>query len=106
MKTDIYLNSREGLFQAKGIYTPEQTIVLKGSVIKTAFSTSEKFKGSDLVLSIRNDRAIVDDKGVLLKDYSFASPSTAAQFVTGRSSNGYVAWRVDEHTSLKRFVGK
>lgn len=106
MQTDIYLNSREGLFHAKGIYTPEQTTVLKGSVINTAFSTSEKFKGSDLVLSIRNNHAIVDEKGVVLKDCTFSSPSTAAQFVTGRSSNGYIAWRVDESTNLKRFLGK
>ena len=106
MKTNIYLNSREGLFQAKGIYTPEQTTVLKGSVINTKFSTSKKFKGSNFVLAIRNNRAIVDENGVVLKDCSFASPSTAAQFITGRSSNGYVAWRVDERTNLKRFVGK
>ena len=31
MKTEIYLISTKGLFEAKGFYTPEQTVVLKGS---------------------------------------------------------------------------
>ena len=106
MKTNVYLKSTKGLFNARGIYTAERTIVLRGSKISVAFSTSDKFKGADSVISVRNDPTCVDEHGNVLKDCAFPSPSTAAQFVTGRSSNGYIAWRVDEKTNLKRFVGK
>lgn len=106
MTTEIYLKSTKSLFEAKGLYTPKQTVVLKGSKICIAFTTTKKFKGADLVHAIREDRASVDEHGLVLKDCTFSSPSTAAQFVTGRSSNGYVAWRVDKHTNLKLFLGK
>lgn len=60
------------------------------------------------MLYIRNHRIIVDEQGVLLIDYPFASDSTAAHFVMGRSriSNSYVAWRVNEHINPKSFEGK
>ena len=106
MKTEIYLKSKKGLFFAEGIYTPKQTVVLKGSKINIEFSTSAKFKGILSVHAMRNNRSLVDEQGTVLEDCAFASPSNAAQFVTGRSTNGYVAWRVDKSTNLKRFIGK
>lgn len=106
MKTEIYLESTKGLFVAKGTYSPKQTVVLKGSKISVIFSASKKFKGAPCVLAMRDNRLFVDEEGNVLQDCAFNSPSTAAQFVTGRSTNGYVAWRVDNNTNLKRFVGK
>jgi hypothetical protein len=41
-----------------------------------------------------------------LVDVKFTSPSSAAQFVTGRSVNGYVAWRPDDKMSLKEYLKK
>ena len=38
----------------------------------------------------------------ILKDCAFTSPSTVAQFVTGRSTSGYVALKVDGKMSLDK----
>ena len=104
METSMYLNSVDGFFRAKGIYTPEQTIALKGSMVNIRFS--ETFGGAEIVHKLRNDISAVDKNGTLLKNCTFSSYSTAAQFVTGRSSNGYSAWRVDTKHNLGRFLGR
>lgn len=106
MKIPIFLKSREGLFDATGIYTPVQTIVFKGTKINPSISATATFKGLKVVLNIRNDESIVSKQGIVKRDCSFSSPSTAAQFVTGRSVNGYVAWRTVEETNLKRYLGR
>ena len=104
MKINILLKSTRGEFEATGIYDDGKVIVCKGSRINRV--TSEKIGGSKTVKAIRDNNNIVDINGVLLLDCSFSSPSTAANFVTGRSANGYVAWRVDEKNSLGRFLGR
>jgi len=42
---------------------------------------------------LRNDENTVDKDGVLKKDISFESLSTAACFVTGRTANGMITWK-------------
>jgi len=37
------------------------------------------------------------------QDYVFASPSTAAGVVLGRSSNGRVRWKTEDGRTLKEF---
>ena len=55
------------------------------------------------IKALRNDREIVSYNGCVKKDIYFSSPSAAAIFVTGRSSNGYVTWRIDDKISLKKY---
>lgn len=97
----LILKSREQLHYAEATYDNGVVTVLKGSKINKA-STYNRM-AADAVDS-RNDTTIVDDRGIVLKDVSFNSPSTAAQFVTGRSSNGYIAWRPDDKMSLKEYL--
>ena len=52
----------------------------------------------------RNDATIVDETGITLKDCTFSSPSTAAQFIMESSINGWEAWHIDKKTSLKKYI--
>lgn len=105
MKVNIYLRSKTDLFEAEGLYDDGMVIVKKGSRIHT-IQASHVSDGQTTVKTVRENKSLVDANGVVLKDYSFLSPSAAANFVTGRSANGYVAWRVDDKNNLGRFLGR
>lgn len=105
MNTKIYLKSTAGLFNAEGEYDDGTVIVRKGSKIQTKLA-SHTHGGEAKTKALRENRSIVDANGVVLENCSFSSPSTAANFVTGRSSNGYVAWRVDDKNNLGKFLGR
>lgn len=104
MSIEIYLTSRDQSYDAKGTYTEESFIVKKGSKIRLDFA--DHIRGGKKSKSYREDPSVVDSDGNVLKDCSFGSSSTAAQFVTGRSTNGLVAWHVDKKTSLKSYLGR
>lgn len=103
MSIEVYLTSKDASYDAKGSYNEESFVVKKGSKIRLEFA--EHIRGGRKAKSYRMDPNIVDSEGIVLKDCEFGSPSTAAQFVTGRSTNGLVAWRVDKKTSLKAHLG-
>ena len=91
MKLELHTVSRDDLFDAKAVYDDGKVTVLKGSRINMGFS--DAFKPSSLVMSAINNREIVNDEGVLIKEITFDSLSTAATFVAGRVSNGMITWK-------------
>ena len=97
----IYLNSKNNSHSAIAEYSDGIVKVLAGSKINTVMSYP---KMPVEVVSRRKDKALVSDDGLVLKDVSFNSPTAAAQFVTGRSSNGYISWRPDNKMSLKEYL--
>lgn len=104
MSIEVYLASKDKSYDAKGTYSEGIFVVKKGSKIRLDFA--KHIRGGKKAKSYREDPKVVDNDGNALKDFEFGSSSTAAQFVTGRSTNGFVAWRVDKHINRKRFVGK
>lgn len=87
----------EGLFDGKGIK------VLAGSKINLEGSKSLAF--AKQVSKAKNDSSIVNDGGIVLKDVYFKSASTAAQFITGNSTNGLRAWKdIESKRPIKEFV--
>lgn len=104
MEINVSLTNRRKDFNANGVFSEDFFVVKKGSVIRLDFA--EHIRGGKKAKSYRNNSLFVDEDGNVLIDCSFRSPSTAAQFVTGRSTNGYVAWRVDEKTTLGKFLGR
>lgn len=72
--------------------------VLKGSKISSEITYSEKFRGAK---SIEKAREGVVDGTLLIKDVTFKSASTAANFVTGTSTNGLKVWKDKKGTTLK-----
>lgn len=75
--------------------------VLKGSRVSDSISRSEKFRG---VKSIEKSRVNYVEESVVLRDALFKSPSTAANFVTGTSTNGKTAWRDYKGRRLKEIL--
>lgn len=78
--------------QAKGYYDENGFTVLKGSVI--AQSEVPSFAWVEKRHQLLN--RLVDKTGeqwVLTVDYTFNSPSTAADFCIGSSNNGWLVWK-------------
>ena len=82
--------------EAKCKQTEEGFVVLKGSMINTIDSNSIR----PGVKKARNN-AVIDNNGILQENVLFQSPSYAAAFVNGRSTNGLTAWKDKEGKSLK-----
>lgn len=78
-------------------------VVLKGSVISEAIAYSEKFRGAK---SIEKSRVGVVDGTRVTKDVPFKSASTAANFVTGTSTNGLTAWKDESGKTLKAILAE
>ena len=75
--------------------------VLKGSRVSDVIAHSEKFRGAK---SIEKSRAQYVQDSVVVKNAVFKSASTAANFVTGTSTNGLTAWKDDNGTTLKEIL--
>lgn len=76
------------IIEAKCKQTEEGFVVLKGSMINTIDSNSIPHG----VKKARNN-AVIDNNGILQENVLFQSPSYAAAFVNGRSTNGLTAWK-------------
>ena len=99
---EVVLKSRNGKHNAKGEYKKGKIKIFKGSKIN--LNTAEYFDEPKKNKEIKRDKTIVNNEGILLKDIEFDNPTSAAQFVTGRSVNGYISWRPNDKISLKEFL--
>lgn len=102
MDIRIYIKQKHSDVNAEAIYQECKTVVLPGGTISKDFA--EHIQGGKKAKSYRNNSEYVNEDGVILKKCEFTSPSTAAQFVTGRSTNGYTAWKVGEKKSLGDYL--
>ena len=82
--------------EANGAQTTEGFVVFKGS--KIAPQDDETIPS---VIKERRKSASIDDKGILLEDLLFTSPSYAAMFVIGKSANGLTSWKTENGKTLK-----
>ena len=99
----VVLKSNRHQHYATGDYENNTITVFKGSQINTDITYGKMPKR---IIALRNDRRLVSETGIVLVDLVFNSPSEAAQFITGRSVNGYIAWRIDDKISLKEYRNK
>ena len=97
----IFFISRKG-FTGKGIYTEEGFVVLAGSKFdKTVTNSLNEAKGRKREQMLKD--GLLVDKGKyygLVEDLIFGSPSTAGASVTGRSTNGWTAWKLENGKTL------
>ena len=77
--------------------------VLKGSRISHNIAHSATFRGAKSIEKMRSNGNVVD--GILTTDIVFKSPSTAANFVTGTSTNGCTVWKTEDGITWKEAVG-
>ena len=77
---------------AKGFYSSNGFTVLKGSII--APTTTSSFSWIDKRNSIIKDYTTTNGNIITMTtNKTFSSPSTAASFCLGRSSNGWIEWK-------------
>ena len=97
---DLILQSKRKGYNAKAKYDEEKKkfVVLKGSTVSVDVAQSEKFRGAKSIISTREEYV---EGGIVKKNVIFKSSSTAANFVTGRSTNGMIIWKDKNGTKLK-----
>lgn len=98
---NVVLNSRSGTHCADGVFDNNTVTVKRGSRICLVDAYADM---PQMVKEKRHDSILVGNDGVLKQDIIFDSPTAAAQFVTGRSVNGYIAWRPENKMSLKEYL--
>lgn len=81
--------------EASAKQTSEGFVVLKGSMIAPG-------DGSTISSGNRKKRqeCSIDEQHILQEDVLFNSPSSAAEFVTGKSCNGLITWKTKEGKTL------
>ena len=105
-ESNILHTTRNGVL-AFGVYDGEHFEVLEGSEIdmnrKCHSSTFDKQRQTALT---NGDIVKVDDKYKLTVSVSFSSPSSAAMFVLGGSTNGWIEWKDKDGKTLDEIYRK
>ena len=77
--------------------------VLKGSILSDTITYTATFRGAKSIEQSRKGNLVGN---VLQRDMSFKSASTAANFVTGRSTNGLIAWKDKSGKTIKEIIAE
>ena len=82
--------------EASAKQTAEGFVVLKGSSIAPSSGTDSTISAGNL--KKRRECKIIDN--ILQEDVLFNSPSSAAEFITGKSCNGWISWKTKDGKTL------
>lgn len=101
----LVLKSASGKYEAYGEYNPEtkEMVVKKGSRVSRNISEGKTFRGAE---TIRKTRSLYVVNHVVQEDIVFKSASTAANFITGVSTNGLAVWKNEDGVTLKVILYK
>lgn len=101
----IYLNRKKSDVNAVAEYDVNtgKLVVLKNSTVSGKIAYTAKFRGAK---SIEKTREGIVINNILKKDIEFKSASTAANFVTGSSTNGLIAWKDENGKTLKAILAE
>lgn len=99
----VYLVRKNTGVDTKGEFDVDTNhlTVLKGSKISSEISKSEKFRGAGTIEKYRQQ---FTKNYVVVEDVEFKSSSTAANFVTGISTNGLIAWKTEDGKTIKSIM--
>ena len=102
---ELYLKKRNSNVTAVGKYDfiSGTMTVKKGSVVSDDVHADGKFRSAKSVIRYRESYC---DGNIVEKDAIFKSASTAANFVTGCSTNGLVAWKDSNGRTLREIVAE
>ena len=102
---ELYIERKKNQIKALCIYDEiEKTFTIKkGSRVSEKISESKTFRSAKSIEAVRKDN--VKD-GIVMSDITFLSASTAANFVTGSSTNGLIVWKDEHGTLLKQLLEK
>lgn len=95
----VRLVSKRMNLLAYGEYVPEtgELTVFAGSTVSDGISASKTFRGKKSIEKAREGRV---NGNVLSENVTFKSPSTAANFITGGSSNGMRLWKTEDGIAI------
>jgi hypothetical protein len=96
----VFTIKRIGQADAKGMLTTEGFVVLAGSIIRKELTKSGK-KIKSITSARRKNKKFIDERGTLLQDILFRTPSGASSFVLGSSTNGLLEWKSADGRSLR-----
>lgn len=101
----VYLKRRNSPISAIGDYDIKTgaLTVKKGSIVSDSIAHTEKFRGAHAIEKYRKE--YVKD-GITIDNVEFKSASTAANFVTGSSTNGLIAWKNESGVTLKTIISE
>ena len=94
----VYMKSKTKGYDAQGVFDGSGITVLAGS--RADLTTRDSIRGSG---EDRLRRQYLNSEGVLTQDLYVRSVSTASSFILGRSSNGWVTWRLMDGRELTVF---
>ncbi len=101
---EVYLiRKRNNSVDARGVYDPTTgaLTVLKGSKVSGEIRFTKTFRGAKTIDKLWDEHI----EGTTVKaDVTFKSASTAANFVTGGSTNGLTAWKTKEGKTIKEAI--
>ena len=100
----LYLKTKSGA-DAVGEYDPvtKTMVVRKGSIVAPDVHTDGKFRSANSVIKYREQYC---DGLKTKQDVVFKSASTAANFVTGRSTNGLIKWKNSDGVILRSLLSE
>jgi hypothetical protein len=105
-EANILHTTRNGI-AAFGVYNGESFEVLEGSEINMSREChSEKMEKQRKTALSNGDIACVDGKYQLTVSVSFTSPSSAAMFALGGSTNGWTEWKSRDGKTLDELYRK
>ncbi len=101
----VYINRVKSNVESVGEFNKitRELVVLAGSKVSKEIAYSEKFRGAK---SIEKQREGIIKNNILQEDVKFKSPSTAGNFVTGRSTNGLTAWKNKDGKTIKEILNE
>ena len=101
---ELYLKTKAGA-NAVGEYDliTKTMVVRKGSIVAPGVHTDGKFRSANSVIKYREQYC---DGLKVKQDVMFKSASTAANFVTVRSTNGLVKWKNSDGVILKSLLSE
>ena len=108
LKTEqTFICQRSGV-KAKGIYTNEGMVVLKGSSapITTTRKSEQRFYDKRDQLVAKGIVIMEGDRFVFQRDYLFQTPSGASMFLLLATSNGWIDWKTEQGVTLHDYQGR
>ena len=102
MNVIVFAKGRNNSYDATGIFDGQNLTVKKDSVISNTIAA----KINPIVSRLRSDKSVVSPEYIVLKDITFSSASTAANFVTGNISNGMRVWKIAPQKNLKNYLNE
>lgn len=98
----LFIKSKKNNIDAQAEYNVEKKefIILKNSIISESVATSKTFNGNKITK--RRNGTCKNNK--VIENVIFKSASTAANYVTGRSTNGLIAWKDENGTKLRDLI--